>query len=73
MQHKHLLQLEQLYFINPGMNRTLKNGSLSGGSLKRETLTKDGRLGLQLLEDLTALAAGGSVCTYFKLLVCKLR
>lgn len=68
-----VLQLE-LYFINPGMNRALKNGSLSGGPLlKRENLTKAGRLGLQLLEDLTALAAGGSVCTYFKLFVHKLR
>lgn len=28
----------------------------------RETLTKAGKLGLRLLEDLTALAAGGSVC-----------
>ncbi|XP_024951722.2 uncharacterized protein LOC102616955 isoform X2 [Citrus sinensis] len=31
-----------------------------GPSLRRETLTKAGKLGLQLLEDLTALAAGGS-------------
>ncbi|KAL8171076.1 hypothetical protein V2J09_022880 [Rumex salicifolius] len=29
-------------------------------SLRRETLTETGKLGLQLLEDLTALAAGGS-------------
>lgn len=28
----------------------------------RENLTKEGKLGLRLLEDLTALAAGGSVC-----------
>ncbi|XP_050143388.1 uncharacterized protein LOC126619152 isoform X1 [Malus sylvestris] len=35
--------------------------SLSGRSaLMRETLTKAGKLGLRLLEDLTALAAGGS-------------
>ncbi|KAK9215301.1 hypothetical protein WN944_007306 [Citrus x changshan-huyou] len=31
-----------------------------GPSLRRETLTKAGKLGLRLLEDLTALAAGGS-------------
>ncbi|XP_022155395.1 protein MON2 homolog isoform X2 [Momordica charantia] len=42
-------------------SKTRKNESLSGGPLlKRENLTKAGRLGLQLLEDLTALAAGGS-------------
>lgn len=34
----------------------------------RETLTKAGKLGLRLLEDLTALAAGGSVCANLKLL-----
>lgn len=52
----------------------MNNGSLSGGPLlKRENLTKAGSLGLQLLEDLTALAADGSVCTYIKPLVCKLR
>lgn len=34
----------------------------------RETLTKAGKLGLRLLEDLTALAAGGSVCARLKLL-----
>lgn len=28
----------------------------------RDTLTKSGKLALRLLEDLTALAAGGSVC-----------
>uniref|UniRef100_A0A5B7BVG9 Protein MON2 homolog n=1 Tax=Davidia involucrata TaxID=16924 RepID=A0A5B7BVG9_DAVIN len=37
------------------------DGFVSGGpSLMRETLTKAGKLGLRLLEDLTALAAGGS-------------
>ncbi|XP_050379358.1 uncharacterized protein LOC126796668 isoform X2 [Argentina anserina] len=37
------------------------DGSVSGrSSLMRETLTKAGKLGLRLLEDLTALAAGGS-------------
>lgn len=30
----------------------------------RETLTEAGKLGLRLLEDLTALAAGGSVCAH---------
>lgn len=30
----------------------------------RETLTDAGKLGLRLLEDLTALAAGGSVCEF---------
>lgn len=33
----------------------------------RETLTKSGKLGLRLLEDLTALAAGGSVCDNLQL------
>jgi hypothetical protein len=28
----------------------------------REDHTKEGKIGLRLLEDLTALAAGGSVC-----------
>lgn len=31
----------------------------------RDTSTKAGKLGLRLLEDLTALAAGGSVCDNF--------
>lgn len=34
----------------------------------RETLTETGKLGLRLLEDLTSLAAGGSVCAYLELL-----
>lgn len=34
----------------------------------RETLTNAGKIGLRLLEDLTALAAGGSVCSKLKLL-----
>jgi hypothetical protein len=33
----------------------------------RETLTETGKLGLRLLEDLTSLAAGGSVCAYLEL------
>lgn len=46
---------------NINSSETMNNGSLSGGPLlKRENLTKAGRLGLQLLEDLTALAADGS-------------
>lgn len=45
------------------MNRSLENEFVSGGlSLMRETMSKAGKLGLRLLEDLTALAAGGSVC-----------
>lgn len=53
--------------INPNINRSLDK-SLSGRSaLMRETLTKAGKLGLRLLEDLTALAAGGSVCADLKL------
>lgn len=44
------------------INRSLEVESVSGrSSLMRETLTKVGKLGLRLLEDLTALAAGGSV------------
>lgn len=34
----------------------------------REALTETGKLGLRLLEDLTSLAAGGSVCAYLELL-----
>lgn len=34
----------------------------------REPLTNAGKIGLRLLEDLTALAAGGSVCSKLKLL-----
>ncbi|XP_042398524.1 protein MON2 homolog [Zingiber officinale] len=39
---------------------SLYGNLVSGGSLKREVLSKVGNLGLRLLEDLTALAAGGS-------------
>jgi hypothetical protein len=46
------------------MNRSWEHEIVSRGqSLMRETLTNAGKLGLRLLEDLTALAAGGSVCT----------
>ncbi|XAR64453.1 hypothetical protein NMG60_11024804 [Bertholletia excelsa] len=40
---------------------SVERDSVTGGSsFMRETLTKAGKLGLRLLEDLTALAAGGS-------------
>ncbi|XP_048323990.2 uncharacterized protein LOC107412268 isoform X2 [Ziziphus jujuba] len=43
------------------LSESLELESISGGSaLMRESLTKVGKLGLRLLEDLTALAAGGS-------------
>jgi len=32
----------------------------------RENLSETGKLGLRLLEDLTSLAAGGSVCAYLE-------
>ena len=49
---------------------SIDHESVSGEpSSMRETLTETGKLGLRLLEDLTALAAGGSVCVYLKLLV----
>lgn len=43
----------------------LRDSSLvsnSGEPTMRENLSDVGKLGLRLLEDLTALAAGGSVC-----------
>ncbi|KAK7838901.1 protein mon2 like protein [Quercus suber] len=49
--------------VSRGINRSesLENEFVSGGlSLMRETMSKAGKLGLRLLEDLTALAAGGS-------------
>lgn len=51
-------------FANCNLNfcRSLCGNLVSEGSLKREVLSKVGNLGLRLLEDLTALAAGGSVC-----------
>lgn len=52
------------------IGRSLENEFVSGGSpLKRDNLTKAGKLGLRLLEDLTALAAGGSVCADTKLVL----
>lgn len=51
------------------MHSSLDHESVSGGPpLMRETLTETGKLGLRLLEDLTSLAAGGSVCAYLELL-----
>lgn len=48
------------------LSRSLDEEFASLGTLKmRENPTKAGKLGLRLLEDLTALAAGGSVCTNF--------
>lgn len=45
------------------LNRSLEQEFCSGGpSLMRDILTNSGKLALRLLEDLTALAAGGSVC-----------
>ncbi|KAK9291973.1 hypothetical protein L1049_019925 [Liquidambar formosana] len=49
--------------VNRSINRgeSLEHEVVSGGpSLMRETVTKAGKLGLRVLEDLTALAAGGS-------------
>ncbi|GMP60733.1 hypothetical protein CsSME_00023471 [Camellia sinensis var. sinensis] len=59
--------------INRSINRaeSLEHEFISGGqSLMRETLTTAGKHGLRLLEDLTALAAGGSVCADSKLVNC---
>lgn len=45
------------------VNRSFEHESVAGGSsAARENLTKTGKLGLRLLEDLTAIAASGSVC-----------
>lgn len=47
------------------IQHTLLHRSLAfsyGELIMREDLTDVGKLGLRLLEDLTALAAGGSVC-----------
>jgi len=41
----------------------LSDRSIEGKSIIREVLTKEGKLGLHLFEDLTTLAAGGSVCS----------
>lgn len=56
-----------VYIMALHMNSTLEHESVSGGSsLIRESLTKAGKLGLRLLEDLTALSASGSVCTVYE-------
>ena len=61
--------LSALHMKFQRFNRSLEHEFISGGpSLMRETLTIAGKLGLRLLEDLTALAAGGSVCANLKLL-----
>jgi len=50
------------------MHSSLGHESISGRPpVMRETLTETGKLGLRLLEDLTSLAAGGSVCAYLEL------
>lgn len=52
------------------MHRSLDHESVSGRPpVMRETLTETGKLGLRLLEDLTSLAAGGSVCAYLELFI----
>ncbi|OMO62280.1 hypothetical protein CCACVL1_22908 [Corchorus capsularis] len=51
--------------VNRSLNNSesLEHNFASGTpSLMRETTTSTGKLGLRLLEDLTALAAGGSAC-----------
>ncbi|KAL0425375.1 UNVERIFIED_CONTAM: protein MON2 [Sesamum radiatum] len=53
--------IKRLELIEPCTSRLLELEVISGEpSLMRETLTKPGKLGLCLLEDLTTLAAGGS-------------
>lgn len=59
-----------IYASNLCMNRVLEHEFASGEPLKKETLTNTGKLGLRLLEDLTALAAGGSVCAKLKKIKC---
>ncbi|KAK8329064.1 hypothetical protein V6Z12_A11G294300 [Gossypium hirsutum] len=54
--------------VTGDVNRSMNNSELDNNfasrksSLVRETATSSGKLGLRLLEDLTALAAGGSAC-----------
>lgn len=49
--------------VNRSIHRSEEYDIVAGGPhLTRDSLTKAGILGLRLLEDLTALAAGGSVC-----------
>ncbi|XP_039022425.1 protein MON2 homolog isoform X2 [Hibiscus syriacus] len=54
--------------VTDDVTRSMNNSELENNfdsrksSLMRETTTTSGKLGLRLLEDLTALAAGGSAC-----------
>jgi len=49
------------------MHSSLDHEIVSGSApTMRENLTETGKLGLRLLEDLTSLAAGGSVCAYLE-------
>ncbi|XP_022719220.1 protein MON2 homolog isoform X2 [Durio zibethinus] len=50
--------------VSRSMNNSELEINIASGkpSLMRETITSAGKLGLRLLEDLTALAAGGSAC-----------
>lgn len=48
--------------------RSLETRTVTVQPSMREYLSKTGKLGLLLLEDLTALAAGGSVCAEWKLM-----
>jgi hypothetical protein len=58
------------YVTPPRLNRSLDVEFTSGGpSLMRDTITNSGKLGLRLLEDLIALAAGGSVCANSLLII----
>lgn len=50
-------------------HRSLESEFVSGRAAVQGTLTKTGKLGLRLLEDLTALAAGGSVCVDCELFI----
>ncbi|OAY78947.1 Protein MON [Ananas comosus] len=46
--------------VSRSFSQSLESNSISGPPQLREGLSKPGKLGLRLLEDLTALAAGGS-------------
>ncbi|XP_072952390.1 uncharacterized protein [Typha angustifolia] len=46
--------------VTHSFNQLMSADPISGGPTLREGLSKSGKLGLRLLEDLTALAAGGS-------------
>lgn len=57
-----------IYVMYLVMNRSLEHVSVSRAPLIRDTLTKAGKLGLRLLEDLTAIAASGSVSAILEVL-----